>query len=558
MRLLVKYSKFISPLVGVLLITVYTNPLFAVTKIEPKQCITNLTPQYIKKNQRHIYIKEIKLQINNIFDLNNPDENHTLYRWANKFHIQTNKNVVVKDLLFKEGEPINLSNLEESERLLRSRQYIWDAKVEVVKICGNQATILVTTRDVWTLQPSADFGRAGGKNKFAFAISDSSFLGTGRLLEISRFSNFDRTGYQLGFNDHDFLENRWQLEMSYADNSDGYSQFVQLKRPFYALDIKWEAGGFFLKTKKDEQIYFRGDIVDEFSHREEGFGFSYGHSNGNVNDQIQRFRFGYKYYRDTFTPSIESTPFSDISADRTFSYPWFGWEYIEDKFEVLSNILQIQRTEDINLGWRVNTSIGYSADALGGDLNRWILKGSASKFFIDSNLNIWQWDANLSSNYAEGRIENGLLQSNVNFYSHQDSWHRFYFGLKTTLAKNLYKENQLTLGGDTGLRGYPIRYQTGNRMILATIEERFYFNQELWHLFNVGAAIFVDSGRAWFDNRDNGSLDAGILTNAGIGLRLSSTRAGHNRVIHIDLAKPIGAEGDVSGLQLTVTLKSEF
>ena len=32
------------------------------------------------------------------------------------------------------------------------------------------------------------------------------------------------------------------------------------------------------------------------------------------------------------------------------------------------------------------------------------------------------------------------------------------------------------LGGDTGLRGYPLRYQNGNQRALFTVEERLYTN----------------------------------------------------------------------------------
>ena len=56
------------------------------------------------------------------------------------------------------------------------------------------------------------------------------------------------------------------------------------------------------------------------------------------------------------------------------------------------------------------------------------------------------------------------------------------------------------LGGDNGLRGYPLRYQAGDDNALMTLEQRFYSNWQPLKLFNVGAAVFFDAGRTWGDD----------------------------------------------------------
>src|SRR4029453_7544016 len=56
---------------------------------------------------------------------------------------------------------------------------------------------------------------------------------------------------------------------------------------------------------------------------------------------------------------------------------------------------------------------------------------------------------------------------------------------------------QLLLGGDNGLRGYPLRYQAGDALALFTLEQRFYTDWQPLKLVNVGAAVFFDAGRAW-------------------------------------------------------------
>jgi len=552
-------KKLLSGSIPFISLFLITHMAFIQAAEDTNHCINSPGQQQLDSAKPSIIvIKEIQLQIDNIFDVNNPEESSALFMWANRLHFLTKEDVILKDLLFTEGDPLDWAQLKESERILRTRPYIWDSSIYVTNICDGQATVLVKTRDVWTLQPSIDYGRSGGKNEVAFSISDSSFLGSGRLVEISHSKGVDRSSYQLNYQDLHVFPDRWQLNMTYAENSDGYMQFLQFHRPFYSLEALWEANVFIQNRKKDDAVYFRGEIVDLFSHEERGFGVSGGFSKGNQDHFVNRLTYGYRYFEDKFFNTQRTDLNQARPNNRIYSYPWLGWEHLQDRFEILTNIRQINRSEDINLGWHIKASMGYSSDTWGGDLNRWVLNGSASKFYIDNHKNIWQWNSTLSGEYVDNAVENAIVQSNLNFYSHKQSWHRFYLGLKTAIAKDLYRDKQLTLGGDTGLRGYPLRYQTGDRRFLVSAEERFYFNGEYWHLFNLGAAVFIDSGRAWFAHQDNGAVDSGVLANVGLGLRLSSTRTGHNSVIHINLAKPIGSDGQIQGLQWTASLETEF
>ena len=115
----------------------------------------------------------------------------------------------------------------------------------------------------------------------------------------------------------------------------------------------------------------------------------------------------------------------------------------------------------------------------------------------------------------------------------------------------------LLLGGDNGLRGYPLRYQSGTRRALVTLEERFYTDLYVWRLFRVGGAAFLDAGRAWGGDNLNAPAP-GWLGNAGFGLRIVSARAAFSNVLHVDLAFPLNAGNDVKKLQLLVKTKASF
>ena len=118
-------------------------------------------------------------------------------------------------------------------------------------------------------------------------------------------------------------------------------------------------------------------------------------------------------------------------------------------------------------------------------------------------------------------------------------------------------DRQILLGGDSGLRGYPLRYQGGEGRWLFTLEQRAFTNWYPFRLVNVGAAAFVDVGGTWGDNRF-GTASQGVLTDVGIGLRLGNSRSALGNVLHIDLAFPLDANADVRKMQFLVKTKTSF
>jgi outer membrane translocation and assembly module TamA len=145
----------------------------------------------------------------------------------------------------------------------------------------------------------------------------------------------------------------------------------------------------------------------------------------------------------------------------------------------------------------------------------------------------------------------------VESFVQQDEHWLFY---TSVLAERLTRPNladALLLGGDSGLRGYPLRYQSGLRKVLATIEQRYYTDIYAWRLFRVGAAAFVDVGRAWDSYAPSRARD-GWLSDAGVGLRIVNTRTAYGNVIHMDVAMPLNASADIRKVQFLVKTKTSF
>jgi hemolysin activation/secretion protein len=125
------------------------------------------------------------------------------------------------------------------------------------------------------------------------------------------------------------------------------------------------------------------------------------------------------------------------------------------------------------------------------------------------------------------------------------------------VSENLDADRQLLLGGDNGLRGYPLRYQEGSARALLTLEHRIYTKYYLFRLFHLGGAVFFDAGRTWGRGAVSSSSE-GVLKDIGIGLRLGSSRSSFGNVIHLDLAFPLDGDNSIDDVQFLVVTKKSF
>jgi hemolysin activation/secretion protein len=239
------------------------------------------------------------------------------------------------------------------------------------------------------------------------------------------------------------------------------------------------------------------------------------------------------------------------------AYPWVGIEMLEDNYLSTRNLDQIGRTEDLHLGRSARFEAGFASTAFGSTRNAFILNGvlqagtdlGRERFMINGV----GWRGRLE----DGSLHNGELDASTRFYLRHSERRVFFASVSASLTSNLDPEDQLLLGGDNGLRGYPLRYQAGKANALITLEERFYSSWQPLKLVNVGAAVFFDTGRAWGQD-PYAAAPAGWLSDVGIGLRLGSARSGLGNVLHIDLAMPLNRSNDIDSLQLLIETKKSF
>ena len=502
-------------------------------------------------------VRDIRIVRQDVF----PVEGHWLARSANRFHPGTKNSVLQAALPFAVGDVIDQRVLKESERILRAKPYLHDARVFVRQICDEYADVDVIVRDVWTLTPKLDFNRAGGDNEFAFGVSDTNLLGLGKEIDISYEHDDERKGVNVVFSDPNILGTRWAASAIVADNDDGHRYGLKVALPFYALDSRFSTGILLNDDKRDNGLYLLSDKIWEIGVETEDMRSFVGFSKGRTGRWIDRLIFGAAYRNEEFSyPDLFPDP---GPAERKFVYPYVAWQRIEDRFVNRSNLDRIGRTEDIGLGIRSYVELGWSDESFGGIGDYLVGRAFLSGRWYLADRHLLHMALEFNGRYEiEERFTDEAITTIVATYSwqHHQQWNLVLRG-DYTVVRNLPVHRQLTLGGDSGLRGYPSRYQVGDRRHLFTLEERYYTNLIPFGLFHMGWAAFVDFGRAWYKDdaptwvpdRTGDHFDT--LVNVGIGLRLESIRTRGDRVVHIDIAKPLVDGPEVSSYELTLTVK---
>ncbi|HZS68918.1 MAG TPA: hypothetical protein VFA72_17545 [Burkholderiales bacterium] len=514
-------------------------------------------PSFAELEAAGAVIGEIRIDTRNIFDLSDPHESGIAYRAANALHAKTRPELIRRSLLFKSGDRVSVRLIEETERLIRATSTVYDVTIRPSRYGEGVVDLDVVTRDTWTLQPGLKLRHEGGKTSGAVNIKETNLAGTGTTLGFERSSTVDRNGtsFELG---HDHLFDGWTAaSLERSRFNDGSSESLSLARPFYALDTRWAATASETKFNRLDSLYSAGDIVAKYRHRQEAVEFSGGVSRGLVDGWVQRYSAGLSYQSDTYLLEPGEAPPPSLPPDATRAAPFLRYEVIEDDYLPVMDRERIRRPEYFAMGLHSQVQLGRALSVLGSTDQPWLLNASLSKGFrLPAGQQLLASGA-YTNQYGSTIGDVRTFSANMRWFVPQSGSYLLYFSASTDLVRSPNIADELLLGGDSGLRGYPLRYQRGTHRQLFSVEERYYTDWYPLRLFRVGFAVYYDVGRAW--DSQLGNPNNGWLNDVGIGLRVLSARSSFGNILHVDLAFPVHrTDPNIKTRQLLVMTAKTF
>ncbi len=524
-------------------------------------------------------IHKIEIQSYPIFDESSADT-IWLHRFANWLHINTKASVLRKELSIKEADQVTIEDLAEAERLLREKSYLRDARVTVAEPCeaDGSKTIRVESWDNWSLLPNLGLGRTSGKNSYSFGFKEDNFLGYGVRTSVKYQSDYLRQGYEfkvssplslLGYPDldHSYVDVEW------TENNDGRRTAFQLDKPFYQDNTARMYKIGWLSDERRDQIYHNGELENLFITRQKEIELQSGWLLDYREDTSLRLLAGFSATQWQFSEDLLQ-PGLALPEDRRYQYPWVGLDYKEHKYQILSDVYLINHNEDINLGWHHQARVGLQgSDLAEGRSVGYQLHWLSEKGFGDAahlTLLTVQLNAMLGIQGGDQVIAAAKAED---FFRLSDQF-TFYTKLQYDQRSRNFLDQPLDLGGETGLRGYPVQYQQGTQRWISTAELRWYPQLSLYQLLDLGFVAFADAGRASGGDIQLPTLDVATIRSeadllmpneaahwlgaVGVGARFYSSRSSNNHVIHLDLSKPVGGATAVNSWEIQLKVEQRF
>lgn len=497
----------------------------------------------------------VDIDTNNIFQLSE-DEMTWFHDLANQLHIVTDESTIEDEIAFlSEKCEVTDQDLAEVERHLRGLNYIKTASVTRQE----NGRVNIVTSDKWTLMPTLDVGRTGGKNSFALGLKDRNLLGYGIDTEIEYFSDTQRNGYL--FETHfpvtwAALGNNVRGSVLFMDSDDGSAQQIALRKPFVSLDSPNAYALNLESSELSQQFFLNGSDYYKLDYQNRQFAASWGAQWYRNDDAVVRYGYGIELNKRTFLPTstLASLP---MPADRIYYMPTVSLEYVQDRFEELHNIHIINQIEDINFGWHATGKVGVNLNSRDNDESLIVLDTSLAKATRINDTALLLSDFSFSTNFAGTSTPRFVFDMQNEVFTRLSERFCLYGSQSLSLTKNQFLDIPVVIGEENGVRGYPLEFQRGNSRASFTAELRYYSDINIYNLFDVGAAVYADTGRT-FASSDYANESKGWLSSVGIGARLYSRHASDTNVVHIDLSFPTYSSDSVDTVQFMVATRTTF
>ena len=469
----------------------------------------------------------------------------------NALHWLTRVSVVQRELLFAEGETYEPRTVEETARILRGLGIFSLVRVVPVRAAerAGEMGILVFTRDLWSLRFEQAFQITGGTiDTLMLQLVERNLFGRNKRASV-RYHLFP-LNFAVGqvYNDRRVLGGSLKLFESFdvrfkreTGAPEGVVGSMEFGRPLYDLNQRW---GWSLITDFDARVARRAQAAtiltydipetDEIETIPRVWDQRYfyaqlagSHQRGDL--LKHRFSVGFGVSQLSTGISDEAglqpgqrAPFERdvLPAERMALFPLVTYSAFDSTYVTFENLASFGRDEDVRMGprWSIGLSLptralGSTTDSL-GVLTRAGFVAAPGGGLIDLEIS------------AEGRVEEARtvdqkLSLKVRGATPQWSFGRLVGRVVWDGRRNEVNNSLVTLGGDNGLRGFPIEHVHGfgANLIRANLELRT--PPWVWRSVHVGAVIFYDVG-AVYGPSDPGEMSSGLGRAhhaAGVGLR---------------------------------------
>ena len=470
-------------------------------------------------------------------------------RWFNIFHRTTREYVIEREVLLRPGERWDEAVVDETRRRLRDPLFTSLVVLAPVVVEGaaDQVDLLVVTRDIWSLRLNSRYELQQSLiSELSLSISENNLFGYRK--QVAFVFNMDLGAFTLGpqYIDKNIAGTRLQLltRVDAVFNRDtgepeGSQSYTSFSYPLWSLDRDWGAG-VVLAHFDAVRRSFRGPDLRTYDNPDteevEAIPYEYGERDLDLETTVTR-QLGGRALKHRIAAG------HDLAVRRPRLLDGFGGDAVDAAaftrdvlprserasalftryslftpvYAVYRNIDSFDLPEDQQLGPDLTVELGLARTLFGSEANFAYAAASAG------------WTLDLAGDglvraavAAQGRLQGGELIDNVLSGSLSGATPAVLgmrLALRAAWSRRYNETNNrfFTLGGESGLRGYPIANFAGQIRVVGNVELRTLPVRVLFT--RAGGVLFWDVGHA-ADCYSGCASRLALHQDVGIGARL--------------------------------------
>jgi hypothetical protein len=505
-------------------------------------------------------------------------EGEGMLTWLNALHRTTREDVIEREVLLRPGQRWDDAVIDDSKRRLRDPRFT--SLVVMVPVRApepERVDLLVVTRDIWSLRLNSSYEiQNGDLVRLLIAPAESNLLGLRKHLAL--LFDLDQGAYSMGphYLDTNIGGSRLRLDARSAvvfsreqGEYEGTRNDITLTYPLWSLQRRWGASLTVLHLddiRRDFQgVDLRPRDLEGTPDVQEAVPYIYERRSTQIDasairslgDEVKQYlRFGHElvitrpslYGQGPTAEQCAGTPLPECvrlfrqevlpRSERT-SALYTEYSVFTSDFQTYRNVDTYDLPEERQLGPDVRVGVAMASKLLGSEQNFLrlsALAGWTSRIGPDGFATA---TLSATSRLQARDLVNNDVQASVVATS-PTLLDRLRVVGRADLAMFIEDgENRfLTLGGDSGLRGYTVGAFAGERRVRGNLEVRS-IPRRIW-FSRVGALAFWDAGHA----ADRLS-DLRIQHDVGLGIRAVIPQV-QTAVFRLDWAVPL--TGDTAGL----------
>jgi hypothetical protein len=451
----------------------------------------------------------------------------------NHLHRKTRDWVIRNNLFIKENMPVNAYKLADNERLIRSLNFIQDARILVTVVPDNEDSVdlVLVVKDLFSINGAigelapAPFGVRSN-------ISEANFLGMGQRvqagvnLEQNRSPNFGGavlySKTNIGGTFINGTASYTQINPDlYPGQPDEKAWFVRLDRPLYS-PYAHLAGGFTIGNFEDFNVYrFVDSVFYKYRyHTHDGWiGWNLGSDRFLSNTSVRDRKFvAARYFRDDF----DSVPYQVGNNNFNFRFnnreaALASFTFFRQDFYKTNYIYGFGTTEDLPVGYNIALTSGWYRQLYlnrlysGIDANGYTTtkRGAFFQFFLRSGVFMYQ-----------GQAQDASVLFGTSYYSPLFLFPRLkirqYINFSFTRQFNRIGIDPLTIDNVFGLRYFTGDSTYGDQRVTLHSETTFFIN---YKLLGFKFAPFVFGDLSFLTPQNEGITKSALYDGIGAGVR---------------------------------------